>query len=146
MKKFHVKRLLKLASHLETIPRKEFYIGSWQELDESKCGTTACALGHACFMKEFKRIGLSMKITGNKLTGYNSLPVFKPTLAEDKKICGSKKQHGYHAAEALFGLSYDEADSLFSSDSYNKNVTPKTVAKKIRRFVKAKMLLETVSN
>jgi hypothetical protein len=50
----NVKRLLRLADHLDGVPVARFDIHDWA------CGTTACAIGHACFVTEFMADGLFM--------------------------------------------------------------------------------------
>ena len=120
------KRLLKLADFLDTVPRKRFNLGLWQQYGfkpkaESACGTVACAMGWACTIPSFKRAGL-------KAHKDDRYPIFE-------------NQEGFSAAAKFFDISFPQAERLFSSSGYGNRfnsdaVTPKKVAKAIRNFVK----------
>lgn len=56
----NAKRLLKLADYLETVPRKNFNMSSWNEY--RPCGFAGCALGWAVHAKLFR--GLTEKSLG----------------------------------------------------------------------------------
>lgn len=109
MKAFQLKRLLKLADRLYTVPNRKFDLGCWE------CDTTACAVGYACMMPSFKKAGL-------KLVG--SVPTYKGL-------------DGFQAAAEFFGLTYADTSALFSpiSNPLGYRATPKQVAKQIRRLV-----------
>ena len=110
--------LLKLADYLEKTDfsktEKKFDMREWD------CGTAACAIGQ----------GIHAKITPAKLKIKNGFIRF------DGINCNS---HG--AISKAYGLSANQTDSffLFSSNSYSDvPVSPKTVARRIRKFVEGK--------
>ena len=116
-------RLKVLADFLAKVPVNHFDLNSWicrssitqEELIQHKCGTSACAVGWACTIPEFMEQGLSMHHSGQ--------PTFKGT-------------HSWDAAEGFFGLLYDEAIALFSSESYMPDENgPEHVAQRIRTFL-----------
>lgn len=129
------KRLLKLASFLDKLPRKRFNFTHWAGLDwqgkpDLSCGTTACAFGWSTTIPAFRRLGLRM---------------YKHNYADDLSVpwIGMKGDHRYNAApraaKAIFGLNYDEFTFLFiPTISLPENASAKDVAKNIRRFVKHK--------
>ena len=133
------KRLLKLADHLETIKRKGksifhndkdspvtvmnkgecgFNMDTWFDWDYEGCGTTACALGHACSIPSFRKAGLRMR----------SDPVDENYYYPD-----FNGMEGLEAASEFFDIDFEGACSLFYSRGPE---TPKQVAKRIRKFVK----------
>ena len=112
MKHFHRNRLNKLADFLETeVPRKHFDMRTWRTGDyrARECGSAACAMGWA--VELFPR-NLGWDSFGD--------PLDKATGRD-----------GMGAAEAFFGLSPGEADSLFISRRGHR--TPKQVAKNLRK-------------
>ena len=145
-KKTSARRLLLLADHLDTLPKKRFYYGSWVGDDwkgkaDLSCGTTACALGWATTIPSFRRLGLRMTsrrppsyadlVAGADLDGYVTAPGCSRSLS---------------AAQDIFKLSYIEAEFLFipggKLDSFPaiqaapaNGATAKQVARHIRRFV-----------
>lgn len=54
----NIERLTILADHLDTVPAERFDLGVWHRVTD--CGTTACAVGHACAIPEFKAAGLQL--------------------------------------------------------------------------------------
>jgi hypothetical protein len=134
------RRLLKLADFLTALPRKRFDYGVWVGHDwkgaaDLSCGTTACALGWAATMPEFRRLGLVL----NPESG-----VFEGPIVNRKHDASGPTD----AAMVTFGLDYDEATYVFHPESpppYRLphlprgpeiDATPKQVATHIRRFVK----------
>lgn len=119
------KRLLTLAKHLDKVAPKKFNLNEW------KCGTVACAVGHACTIPEFNKAGLKMEPGKNRRFRwpiYRSVGEFGPDMSQ-----------GWGAVEDFFGLITTEAAYLFHADSYKDdyaNPTPKLVAKRIRKFVR----------
>jgi hypothetical protein len=123
-------KLLKLADHLESLPRKKFNIGYWCK-EDNRCGTVACAFGWCPII--FPRSGLKM---------YKEIGEIKY-----KNVNGT--HWGINAAEEFFQINDKDARDIFLGTrykeyhSYNKNgfkrgsnaVTPKVVAKRIRNFV-----------
>lgn len=144
------RRLLKLAAFLDKVKRSRFYFGSWVGGDwkgapDLSCGTTACALGWAASMPEFRRLGLRIRFDDS---------IANEKWREHEVVLGQLP--GYHAAARLFGLTVSEATFLFiprecrpfrfTSDrpsnpevdlvSPGEDATPRQVATHIRRFVK----------
>lgn len=86
---------------------------------ENACGTSACAIGSACFYPEFKKLGLCTKECNAG---------FEPRY---------KDYRGWDAVEKFFGITERQALYMFQYSSYkNDNVGPKDVAKRIKKFLK----------
>ncbi len=142
MNKTNKERLLKLADFLETRAKpSRFDISviaianedvSEAELIRPKegfCGTAACAIGHCpvAFPHVFKYSRYAGSI----------LVVNKNTIQED-----------FEAVEDYFGIDDYESDLLFGPYAYDeeirkagvRTVTPKRVAKRIRKFVAGELL------
>lgn len=99
-------RLLRVADHLDTIECKDFNL----------CSNKDCAIGHACRLPYFKRIGL------------------KYDAKEDLIKFGSAIQNC--AIAIVFDITKHQAEDLFCGN-LRRNPTPKRVAKAIRKFVNA---------
>lgn len=120
-----MKRLLKLADYLETVPKEQFDYGTWweRETDENGtfCGTVGCALGHACMMKSLRderRCGLHLEPCSEGGT---------PRLGNNSDVW---------AGAGAFALTLDEASYLFIQGCNGPLAhAPKKVAAKIRKFV-----------
>lgn len=89
------RRLVKLAAFLEKLPRNRFdysrFIGAdWEGGQNLECGTTACALGWAATMPEFRRLGV-------RLDTANYAPVIYATG-------GSIREIDTEVAETIFGV------------------------------------------
>jgi hypothetical protein len=128
------KRLLKLADFLEKLKPARFDYGewvgkTWQGGLDLSCGTTACALGWAAAMPEFRRLGL-------RLIAYDPEHPEGGGTVRDIET-GAEDQD---AAVRVFGLDSLGACELFlpgpGGDFPKADATPKQVAKHIRRFVK----------
>lgn len=136
MRKMHVmhaRRLLKLADFLETIPETRFdlrtWVGdSWKGKQDLSCGTTACALGWACTMPEFRKLGVRLKRGELKGPG----------------IVGRRDSDAPAVAKHLFGIgdyddegSYETYYQLFFSSAYSTGIAtkPVDVAARIRAVV-----------
>ena len=118
--------LLKLADLLDHIKVEEFNIHRWQD----SCGTVACAIGHAAKDPYFQELGLTLMKPETMPTGCYSEGV-RPHF---------EGEYGFVAAAKLFGISYDDAERLFSFVGYawiggTKKVHPSDVAQRIRLFV-----------
>lgn len=114
----NTERLLRLANHLEQVVAPHpgtFDLGSWK----NECGTTYCAVGHACSIPELRAIGLRLSPSAEKGEFY---PEFNGL-------------EGWCAVEVVFDLTSKEAYDLFSSDSYLKGTKPTDVARRIRDLV-----------
>ncbi len=137
MKTTHKKRLLKLADFLYTLPRNRFDFSTWVGDDwdgkaNLACGTTACALGWATTMPEFRRLGLMLK--HDDWCSYVSMV----DDVRDDIVSGPEL-----AAARVFGLDADEYRYLFTPRDYADNprglpntATAKMVARRIREFVR----------
>jgi len=127
-RKVGLRRLLKLADHIETVDRKRFDMTVWsnkESANSDSCGTVGCIAGHAVEISSFKRVGY--RLSDTTCTGY-----FAPYY------------NGVYANEALalfFALDLDEhylfAETEVDLIFHDKSIrTPKQAAKAIRRFVK----------
>lgn len=124
-------KLLKLADHLENLPRKRFNIGQWCR--EEACGTVACAFGWCPTI--FPRSGL--KIMEDKWLGDIQYKTKRGTW------------YDLEAATEFFKISFADAHKIFIGNSYreyckhdkngflmgNRGITPKRVARRIRHYV-----------
>lgn len=117
------KRLLKLAELLDTVPPKQFDMGTW------KCGTTACAAGWAASDKWFKDRGLTL---------------IPDRYWDDPEQWEIKfgQDVAFAAAAKFFLVTYEEAELLFGNDS----ATPKQEAKILRKFVENRKLSKSLVN
>lgn len=149
------RRLLMLASFLETLPADRFdysvYVGhNWKGALDLSCGTSACALGWAAAMPEFNKLGLRWRVVsaadrtvgaiGNIVYGDSQSFETDPTVA----ACG------------VFGLSYEEASFLFEPDqeltlpddtayvSPGSDAGAVEVAEHIKHFIKIRAVKEAV--
>lgn len=117
----HVDRLLRLAEFLDRVPENRFdfsrWIGEGWEGDPAMCGTTACAIGHACFMPEFRKLGATLNRFG--------LPSLVGDPYSDASDVGSE----------IFGLDREEFSSLFVPGyGLDDDATAAQVAARIREF------------
>jgi hypothetical protein len=124
------KRLLILANFLDNVPVRKFNLDCWREswhdawrdgyagttdeaLMDIACGTTGCAIGHACVIPEFIQEGLVWE-------GY---PVYG-----DYEV--------WDAVHEFFEISPSMARTLFSDALYSQGSRgPKDVAERIRACV-----------
>jgi hypothetical protein len=145
MQKFQAARLMKLAAHLATVPKKEFDMENWYNKVEgekvAECGTVACALGIACQIPSFKAAGLKLIVSGHVF----DLEDDNGNIIERAEYHGTPvygKLEGCEAGEAFFGLTDIEGAELFLPEYYNiyknRKVTPSQVIKKIKTIVKSK--------
>jgi hypothetical protein len=122
-------RLLKLAEYLDNVSPETFNMKTWATAYE--CGTTACAMGHACDIPEFKELGLKL----NWQTVISK--TCRTALVELSE--GLFTKVGISAAQALFDLDVEQACFLFSGQTDGgldrEDETPTDVAKRIRTFV-----------
>ncbi len=136
------RRLLKLANFLATsVPKEQF---DYEVIAESppgeeikdtvglSCGTSACALGWAGTIPEFRKRGLRLEINEEDPTQADV--TFRPE-GEDYSVNSYKN---LHAGAIFFGISNEEADTLFNPfhNNVSYDATPKQVAKHIKNFVK----------
>lgn len=137
--KVHADRLLRLAAFLDDVPPHRFdysrWVGTdWKGKEDLSCGTTACALGWATTMPEFRRLGLRLGLDMG--TGVVHLKTQRPNFWSSP----------IYASEKVFGLTYKEHGYLFGAAegpsgerSLAEGARATTVAKHIRRFVKRKL-------
>jgi hypothetical protein len=124
-KAFHLKRLLRLADHLDTVKNEDFDLTTWHR-NRGSCGTVACAVGHACTIPSFRRAGLFLK----PVDDYYHVSDAEPSL----KGCSSVME----TLREFFGIDDTTIDQLFMPSAYEgcpTKVTPRRVAKQIRRMV-----------
>lgn len=121
-------KLLKLADYLETVEDEHFAMDIWYYRKDNKkiartwdCGTSACALGHACFIPEFKKEGLRVAPSPSD---YGDKAVFRVMFD------GS---YGSEAAAKFFGIGLRGAADLFGSNAA-MNRTRKQEIAFIRKF------------
>ena len=131
----NVERLKTLSKFLRTIPRKLFKMDNWVTTEkpenvvnhihkptETECGFAACAMGWACQIKSFRRIGL--KLTPGNIFNEVLYPAFDSVT-------------GFRAAERFFGLTCEESHALFHLWDYpTNNITSIQVANKIDKLIK----------
>jgi hypothetical protein len=133
------RRLLKLADFLETkVPPTRFnfnrWVGyDWKGADDISCGTSACALGWATQMPEFRKLGLRLVLTEENIGG---VQLSKGRGGRRPRAAGPLSMR---AAMRLFGLTNKQAEYLFvphiSEGGPGAEATPVVVANHIRRFV-----------
>lgn len=93
-----------------------------REAKEVPCGTQACAMGHACYVPEFRELGLQLNNRG--------IPTMKYSGA-----------FGAEAGAELFGISSSAAYRLFirgPEKADGKRVTPLMVAKEIEEYIRVR--------
>jgi hypothetical protein len=110
----HLKAILERVDQAEPDmdARPGFDMQTWH------CGTSACALGHACLDPKFRAEGLHL--------GDGALPMFE----------GAK---GFVAGAEFFGISYRESKHLFGPTKYsiptrsgpNGKIMPRDVIRRI---------------
>ena len=105
-------RLTVLANHLRTVAPENFDLSRWS------CGPVGCAVGHACTIPEFQAEGLRLSWA-------------RPHPPE---YAGSSS---WPAVRAFFGLTSEQADSLFDSEHYPPRAGPDNVADSIDEFVRS---------
>lgn len=108
-------RLSQMVTMLRNLPEEsdlEFHLADWN------CGTSACAVGHACLNPVFNEQGLKGTAWGApRFNGYTS----------------------WDAVHRFFCLSTEDARHLFSDDRYPKGggTTANQVADRIEAFIAA---------
>lgn len=131
----NVKRLMKLADYLRTIPRSAFNMGYWLAEPKTKaegekpgeCGFAGCAVGWAAHSGLFRGLKLSQNTT--KATPLYRPPGRRSYLRTDKAI------------ERLFDLDNMQVKHLFYPMSYSgephfMRPTPKAVGQRIRQLIR----------
>ena len=129
-----IQRLLMLADFLETVPEKKFDITVWRYAKNSRpdisdenltteCGTVACAVGWACALPEFRKMGL----------WYDFYPIYQ--------IPGTEmKYEAWGAIQQFFDLDLGQSMCLFHSSAYGKERgTRENVVSRIREYCVGKI-------
>lgn len=124
-------KLLKLADHLESLPRKKFNIGYWCK-EDNICGTVACAFGWCPII--FPRSGLKMYKDIGEIE-------YKNTSGSHWGIEAAKEFfqiNGLVARDIFLGTHYQEYSTVKKNGDWraSEGITPKRVARRIRHFVK----------
>jgi len=138
MNKHHINRLEKLYTFLGTVKPKKFNFGSWANSESGKpdvnvCGTTACALGWAASMPEFRKRGL--KLVWEKFDGELEAEVRLHTSDSDPNWPLS----GEDAGAVFFGLTYREACYLFiPADDASLDMPLNKYRQRLRKFIDKK--------
>ena len=121
--KMRLDRLTRLADFLEEeVPDKQFTLTSWfyGDFESRDCGTAACALGWSTVL--FRKEGVRRYVDSH---GFVHV-WFGDAL-------------GYDAGAALFGISYNQSNFLFSPARYEQlpfvRPTRRDVIARIREFV-----------
>jgi hypothetical protein len=146
--KLQRKRLRELADHLDRIKPERFNMKEWFNKSE-ECGTSACAMGHACMMKRFQKLGLHLvqDVSSQRFRFWSS-PCAVQSSGENKEWEPQKSsdvssqrarfpvfrgEQGMGAAEKFFGLTQQDAEYLFGDTESLSS--PKAKAAVIRDFV-----------
>jgi hypothetical protein len=132
------KRLLTLAKHLRTVPRKNFNMGQWCHFPISglgrdgifkhPCGTAGCAIGWATQIPEFYAAGLRLRLR-IRSTDVRWSTNAAPVLVDG---CDEVYEHGFDAVQRFFDLPPRDAEFLFGPGG---NFTASQVADRIEDFV-----------
>ena len=119
------KRLHRLADYLNTVKPEVFDMHAWWVgPPKPRCGTTACAVGHAATMPYFYNLGLRLVTEppcSKTCEHCNKNPTVQPVF---------KGEEGLQAAEAVFGVTHDESIYLFIGGTGDES--PKDVARRLR--------------
>jgi len=134
MQKFHIDRLEKLYAFMGTVKPTKFYFGEWAVAESEEtaninaCGTTACAMGWAGSMPEFRKRGLKLVWEKDIGSGYVEFV--------DRN---GYKLFGEHAGAKFFGLTEDESNHLFIPWSdYEENMSLAQYRRRLRGFINRK--------
>ena len=141
-----VERLTMVADLLDVIKESRFnyrhWVGDdWEGDPNLSCGTTACALGWATTIEEFRKLGLYMHGHERSTSGIVAL-----------RCPDGDPIYGECAAQELFGLTWDEAYYLFIPGAWlvdpntrtrvsrgpDNQAGPEEVAEHIINFIKWK--------
>lgn len=155
------RRLLLLASFLETLPPRRFKFGVWLEGWDGvnkpmDCGTVCCAFGWAPSVPELHEAGLRIMVSGAGVDRLDAPPSYGFVHATFY-IDGDENPDGFDneldVAERFFGLESKEAEYLFLpggwlanraaaaiSNGLGAHTTAQQVAYHIRLFVRDGMV------
>ena len=122
--------LRRLAFHLRNNVRDEVFnlatwVGNddvpWEGKDDLSCGTSACAMGWATTIPEFKEMGLRLEQTTRNGQGFIAFGEFKH----------------FEAAAKFMDITLKEAEYLFNPDQYpdDEDTSRLQVCDRIENFV-----------
>lgn len=122
----NIKRLKTLANYLLTINPKTFDLSEWS------CGTTACAIGHAANIPEFKNAGFTLNFADDMRDTY-------PILINP--IIGEAISRHWDAVEDFFDITEIESKHLFMDSAYGCEydvIQPSDVSDRIFKLINTK--------
>lgn len=129
-------RLLRLADFLDALPEDRFSFDVWASYDwtDSQCGTSACALGWATTIPEFRALGLCMKVDPaeewkSPVLDTCTKPTWEATCDATREIFGLDKEMTQYLFVANNGEDHGYGPQLFD------DATASEVADHIREFV-----------
>lgn len=113
MNRERLQQMVTMLRDLSPVHHKGFDISDWH------CGTSACAVGHACLTPSFQVQGLELQYDGS---GW--MPAFDGETS-------------WYAVEKFFDLSEKDAEHLFYRTSYDTSydTTANEVADRIEEFL-----------
>lgn len=140
----NIQHLAKLAQVLDNLKEErkvidhgieEFNMNSW------KCGTMACAVGHAMYHPYFNDHGLYPDETWEEVEqGFDEdgLRVTKERLVEAVPTYQGAEE--FTACALFFEISEQDANYLFSpscyyGEEYGDKITPRQVSRRIKEFI-----------
>lgn len=115
----NIARMKHLASILAPVPVEQFNLNGW------KCGTTACAMGHAAQDPVFNEQGFFLK--AGRFAGQ---VVLEPAYSNGVHVL-----EAFDGICAFFEISRQEAHRLFTEDAYPEKATPQDVVARIQRMI-----------
>lgn len=126
----HVDRLRRLAFHLRNDVKDEVFnlatwVGNddvpWEGKEDLSCGTSACAMGWATTIPEFKQLGLHLERLSPSGQGFIVFGEFKH----------------FEAAAKFMDITYKESEYLFDPSKYPEDdyTTRLQVCERIEDFI-----------
>lgn len=116
-------RLLRLADFLDTLEPARFdfnrWVGlSWGGKEDLSCGTTACGLGWATTIPEFRELGLRMLRKAPEHAGSPFHVNYGFVGLAESKVTGDEENpswlHVLEATQKVFGLDEEQTTHLFT--------------------------------
>lgn len=108
---------------------ESFNLESW--VDQTECGYSACAVGHACYDRRFQALGLA----------FNPAMDVPVLITKSMAIEGymTKQSTRWDAVSELFGISVETGKTLFLDDYYSGyvryGVSPKRVKARVEELL-----------
>lgn len=118
-------RLKRLADFLQIVPEERFDMQRWVGDDfkgspDLSCGTSACAVGWATTIPEFREAGLHLDFDPDDELAWIATPVYQGW-------------EGYDAAAQFFEIPRGQAEHLFGSFHFDDK--PSDVARRIFKMI-----------